>query len=92
MSGRSMNSEITERLTSSFLSDSPERALKTIEIQTRIISLVGRYLGMMTELAKTGNPTKLEQILLIEALAKTLENGDYEAGMELTDTMLNMKK
>ncbi|QKY08777.1 Arc family DNA-binding protein [Janthinobacterium lividum] len=86
MSGRSLNSEIIERLNSTF-SNGPDRSLKTIESQTKLISLMGRYIKIMAELAKKGNPTKLEQILLIEALADALQDGDYLGGLSVTDNM-----
>lgn len=86
MSGRSLNSEIIERLNSTF-SNGPDSSLKTIESQTKLISLMGRYIKMMAELAKKGNPTKLEQILLIEALAEALQDGDHLGGLSVTDNM-----
>lgn len=86
MSGRSLNSEIIERLNSTF-SINPERALKTIESQTALVGLMGRQLAMMAELAKKGNPDKLEQILLIETLAQTLSQGDYHSALEVTGDM-----
>lgn len=89
-SGRSLNSEIVERLMSTFSTPSVQISLKTIETQNGLISLLGKYLKMMASLAKSGNPDRLEQILLIEALAETLEHGDYEASAEVTGTMLDL--
>ena len=87
--GRSLNAEIVSRLLASDTA-SPERSLRIIETQGGLIALMGKYLKMMSNLAKKGNPEKLEQILLIEALAETLENGDYESSIDVTDAMAGL--
>ena len=69
--GCSLNAEIISRLANT--PHGPELTLKTIESQTSLISLLSHYLEMMTLLAKKGNPEKLDQILIIESLAKTLQ-------------------
>lgn len=89
--GRSMNSEIIERINGSF-TQGPERALKTIEAQTNIIGMLGRYLKMTADIAKKGNPDKLEQLLFIEAMAQTMQDGEYVAGLELTTAMVEANK
>jgi hypothetical protein len=83
---RSMNAEIVERLSATFTA-TPMESLQTIETQTGIITLLGHYLSMMTGLAKKGNPDKLEQILLIEALAKTLAKGEYNPDIRIQDNL-----